>query len=136
MKIALAVVLGLTLLVGPAAATGLKQRVKFAAGASGSVVKGTVDPSKAERFTSGADTYVLGASKGQKVTVNVDFSSQQGVLYVYHMNGGKDYNTGCMGRGTGQNLEQEMVLPANGDFFIEVGSQGGKVTYTLSVTIE
>ncbi|MEW6283955.1 MAG: PPC domain-containing protein [Candidatus Eremiobacterota bacterium] len=122
-------------LVSAVDATGVNKRVQFSSGASGTVLKGVVDPARAERFTSGADTYVLAASAGQRMEVRLE-ATGKAVLYVYHLNGGKDYNSGALSSQTGNPLKAVVTLPSSGDYYVEVGSSGGAISYTLSVVIQ
>ena len=113
-------------------ATGLEKRVKFARGASEATITGTWDPAKAGRGES-FDRYILGAAKGQTMTVRVEASGESS-LYVWH----SDYNNGNLADGTGKTTSCTVKLPANGDYNVDIGPSGEnpkKFTYKVTFSI-
>ncbi|MBT9582132.1 hypothetical protein IV102_02215 [bacterium] len=119
-------------LVFTASATNVEKRVKFAPGTSEATLQGSWDPAKAGRGES-FDRYILGASKGQTMVVQLK-SSGQASLYVWH----KDYNNGSLAENSGQDSSCTIKLPGNGDFNVDVGPAGEnpqKFSYTLTVSI-
>lgn len=113
-----------------ASANNVNKRIKFARGASSGSETGSwhPDPNANESF----DRYVLGASKGQRVTVQLQASSPAS-LYCWQ----KDYNNGDLASGTGKNASCSFKLPANGDFYVDVGPDESlkAFDYTVTVTI-
>ncbi|MFN8605957.1 MAG: hypothetical protein U0931_00385 [Vulcanimicrobiota bacterium] len=129
MKRLLVTVLGLSLAM-TASANNVNKRIKFARGASSGSVSGNwhPDPKANESF----DRYVLGASKGQRVSVQLQ-ASASGSIYCWQT----DYNNGDLASGSGKNASCSFKLPANGDFYVDVGpDENGKAfDYTVTVSI-
>lgn len=98
---------------------GTTERIEFAPGTSGASVSGAVARGTTNR-------YVLGAAAGQTMSVslssvegNARFSiaAPDGLLIAV------------------EEVATEVVLPADGDYVIEVGTDRGGAEYTLDVTI-
>ena len=118
-------------LISPALATDVVKRVKFDSGSSGTVISGTLDPSKKkDRFGTGQDRYILGAGKGQTMDISIQASGSV-MLYVWH----KDYNKGFICTSSGTSINQSCKLPANADYNVDVSSEGGAVKYKMTVEI-
>lgn len=121
-------VLGLAL---GGSANEVNKRIRFAKGASSGTVTGNwhPDPKANESF----DRYVLGASKGQRVTVTFQ-GSASGSVYCWQ----KDYENGELASSSGKEGSCTFKLPANGDFYVDVGpdAQGKAFDYTVTVAIQ
>ncbi len=117
-------------LVLTGSANQINQRIRFEKGASSGTVTGTwhPDPKANESF----DRYILGATKGQRVTVTFK-GSAPGSVYCWQ----SDYNNGELASGSGQNASCSFKLPANGDFYVDVGpdEKGQAFDYTVTVAI-
>jgi hypothetical protein len=95
------------------------QRIQFARGASSAVVESGV-----VRGT--RDVYLLGASKGQKMTLNITSVEKNAVFDIQAPNGQLLRQEGTSWSG---------VLPATGDYKIIVGGTRGNASYRMQVTI-
>ena len=118
-------------LVLTGSANQVNKRIRFARGASSGTVTGNWHPdSKAMGET--FDRYVLGASKGQRVSVTMK-ASGSATVYCWQ----SDYNNGDLASGSGKDASCSFKLPANGDFYVDVGpdEQGKAFDYTLTVSI-
>lgn len=113
-----------------ASANNVNKRIKFARGASSGSASGNwhPDPNANESF----DRYALGASKGQRVTVQLQATASAS-LYCWQT----DYNNGDLASGTGKDASCSFKLPANGDFFVDIGPDESlkAFDYTVTVTI-
>ena len=99
--------------------TGTTRRVRFQKGRSTAVLKGAV-----VRAT--ADRYIVGASRGQTMTVNVTSVEDNAALEIIAP--GDTSLATEVADWTGE-------LPANGDYIIDVSPTRGNATYTLKITI-
>ncbi|MBX3169205.1 MAG: hypothetical protein KF760_17500 [Candidatus Eremiobacteraeota bacterium] len=117
-------------LVLTGSANQVNKRIRFAKGASSGTVTGNwhPDPQANETF----DRYVLGASKGQRVTVTFR-GSAAGSVYCWQ----SDYENGELASGSGKDASCSFKLPANGDFYVDVGpdEKGKAFDYTVTVAI-
>lgn len=114
-----------------ASANNVNKRIKFARGASSGSASGSWHPdpqARGETF----DRYVLGASKGQRVTVQLQ-ASAPALIYCWQT----DYNNGDLASSSGKNASCSFKLPANGDFYVDVNpDEAGKAfDYTVTVSI-
>ncbi len=96
------------------------QRIQFARGGVGAVVEGGVERGARK-------IYLLRASKGQTMTLNISSVEQNAVFDIQAPNG--------------QYLQQEAtrwigVLPSTGDYSVIVGGTRGNASYKLEVTIK
>jgi hypothetical protein len=127
-------ILSLLLLLTAAApilATDVEKRVRFDRGASGTVINGNLDFAKHKFRGEMRDRYILGAGKGQTLTVNAEASGPVRIS-VWH----KDYNQGQLGSGEGTSVRQSIKLPANEDYFLDVELVGQKAAnYKLTIEI-
>ena len=118
-------------LVLTGSANEVNQRIRFAKGASSGTVTGNWYPdpnARGETF----DRYVLGASKGQRVSVTLKATGPASV-YCWQT----DYNNGELASGSGKDASCSFKLPAKGDFYVDVGpsEQGKAFDYTVTVSI-
>jgi hypothetical protein len=95
-------------------------RVAFAPGATSSVLKGGVV--RGERMT-----YLLGAQKGQTMTLGITSAESNAVFDVVGP-GGKLIKSGATG--------WSGPLPADGDYAIIVGGTRGNATYELTTQVK
>ena len=111
-------------------ANQVNKRIRFERGATSATITGNwhPDPKANESF----DRYILGASKGQKVTVTFR-ATAPGMVYCWQ----KDYENGELASSSGKEGSCSFKLPANGDFFVDVNPDGdGKAfDYTLTFSI-
>ena len=119
-------------LVLTGSANQVNKRIRFERGASSGTVTGNWHPdpkAMGETF----DRYVLGASKGQRVMVTLK-ASAPGTIYCWQT----DYNNGDLASGSGKDASCSFKLPANGDFYVDVGpdEKGKAFDYTLTVGIQ
>jgi hypothetical protein len=105
-----------------AAQKGLTKRVRFPRGRTTAVLKNSV-----VRGT--VDRYLLGARKGQQITVHITSVENNAVFDIYTPQGGT-----LAGEGE-DSTDWSGTLPQDGDYIIEVGGTRGNATYTLEVTI-
>jgi hypothetical protein len=122
--IALLSFVALSLTTAADAQGGRTRRVKFAPGRTTAVLKGSVI--RGER-----DTYVLGASAGQTMTVHITSTEKNAVFQIYAPNGSA--LQGAEEEADATDWQGE--LPRKGDYKIVVGGTRGNATYTLEVTI-
>ncbi|MDX6695881.1 MAG: hypothetical protein QOF02_3484 [Blastocatellia bacterium] len=114
----LATLLLLTTAVVPAQSDRTR-RVRFARGRTTAVIKDAV-----VRGTS--DRYILGARKGQTLTVHIT-SLEDNAVFDIIAPGGKTIGE--------ESNDWTSELPRSGDYIISVGGTRGNATYTLEVTI-
>ncbi|MFF2088214.1 hypothetical protein ACFVVM_30910 [Nocardia sp. NPDC058176] len=93
------------------------ERIRFAPGTDGATVSGAV-----VRGT--ADTYVLEARAGQRITVAINSVEDNAAFDIYTPSG--QWFPGY----------DRAVLPESGDYFIVVSPTRGNATYYLSVWIQ
>lgn len=123
----------LLLLSMSVAANNVNKRIQFARGAYSATVKGRwfKDPnSRGETF----DRYMVGASKGQTMTVQITSTASSG-LFIWT----QDYNNGPSWNADGTKYSKTFVLPNNGDYNIDVapfGESAKDFNYTMTVTIK
>lgn len=101
------------------------QTIKFRPGATSAIVKNSV-----VRGT--RDNYLLGARKGQVMTVKIDSLEKNAVF---------DVNTPPNAKGQRYALKQGVVswtgtLPASGNYEVSVGTTRGNASYSLQVSIK
>ena len=108
------------------AGQGVKQKIKFARGASTATVKGAV-------VRGDRDRYYLGASKGQTMSVKITSEEDNAVFQIY-LPGEEKALKGAGDEDDATNWSGE--LPENGEYVIVVGGTRGNATYTLKVSIE
>jgi hypothetical protein len=99
--------------------------VKFAKGKHSAVVSGAV-------IRGDRDTYLVGAKKGQMITLKITSLENNAVFQVTDANG--EY---LQGAGEGDDAtELATELPQTGDYKIIVGGTRGNASYKLSITIK
>ncbi|MEZ5426778.1 MAG: hypothetical protein R2747_10960 [Pyrinomonadaceae bacterium] len=108
-----------------ARADGVTKRIRFAKGKYSATVSNSV-------IRGDRDTYIVGAKKGQKMTVKITALEDNAAFTIltpkedYLENAG-EYDDQTNWSGT---------LPDSGDYRIEVGGTRGNATYKLTVTIK
>lgn len=103
---------------------GVTKRIRFAKGQSSATVSESV-------IRGDRDTYIVGARKGQKMTVKITALENNAAFTI--LTPGKKYLERA-----GELDDQTSwtgTLPASGDYRIEVGGTRGNATYKLTVTI-
>ncbi len=105
--------------------TTSQERIKFKKGEISATVSGGI--ARGESYD-----YVVGASKGQFMTVTIMSVEDNAVFYIID-NSTYQYLYGATEEGT---TRWEGVLPSKGDYKIVVGSNRGGAEYTLQVVIE
>ncbi|HEY9726525.1 MAG TPA: hypothetical protein V6D50_08765 [Chroococcales cyanobacterium] len=98
------------------------QRIRFRQGATSATIKNAIvrgEPPK---------TYVLGAGKGQKMTLRITSLEKNAVLRLIAPNG-----TIIVNEAKGEKVLNN--LPLAGDYTIEVGTERGNASYELYVSI-
>jgi hypothetical protein len=93
----------------------VEKRIKFAPGKSSATLGGTIGQPKVNRVGEVRDRYLLGARKGQKLTVRVS-GTRPVLVAVWH----DDYNEGWLGSKTGAQTTQSYTLPKSGDYYVDV----------------
>ena len=107
-------------------ADGVKQKIRFAKGASSSTVSGAV-------VRGDRDRYYVGARKGQTMAVKISSEESNAVFQVYRP-GEED---ALPGAGDGDDAtDWSGELPADAEYVIVVGGTRGNATYKLKVSIE
>ncbi len=102
------------------AQTGSTRRVRFQKGRSTAVLKGAVVRGTEDRF-------ILGASRGQTMTVRVTSVEDNAYFEIFAPNSGRSMGSG--------EAEWSGELPRNGDYTIVISPTRGNATYTLEITI-
>jgi hypothetical protein len=118
-------------LVPEAGYAGVQKEVRFAKGASGTVIEGGVI--RGER-----DRYLLGAAKGQYLSIKIESPENNAVVDVYSP--GAQYSDETDIRGTtlpqGKEIKSATLqLPASGQYLLVVGGTRGNAQYRLSVSV-
>lgn len=108
-----------------ALSTSSQERIKFKKGEYAATVQGGI--ARGESYE-----YLVGASKGQFMTVTIMSVEDNAVFYIID-NSTYQYLYGATEEGT---TRWEGVLPSSGDYKIVVGSNRGGSEYTLQVVIE
>jgi hypothetical protein len=107
-------------------AQGVKQKLRFARGASSATVKGAV-------VRGDRDRYYLAANKGQTMSVKITSEEDNAVFQVY-LPGEQE---ALPGAGDGDDAKDwSGELPADAEYVIVVGGTRGNASYTLKVSIE
>lgn len=119
-KVVLGVMLLLSTTVFAGAQSDRTRRVRFPRGRTTKVIKDAV-----VRGT--VDRYILGARKGQTLTVHIT-SVEDNAVFDVHRSGSKAKLAEESTDWTGE-------LPRTGDYVVEVGGTRGNATYTLEITI-
>ena len=115
----------LTLHAGSATARGVRKRLKFARNASSTSVDGAV-------IRGESDVYIIGARKGQHMTVKVTSVEDNAVFQLMR----SDDDSYLDGAGEIDDATTwEGDLPGTGDYEIVVGPSRGNATYSLFVSI-
>jgi hypothetical protein len=109
-----------------AVSTSSQERIKFKKGEYYTNIEGGI--ARGETYS-----YVVGASKGQFMTITVMSPEDNAVFYILRTD-----NWQYMSGATEDNptMRWEGVLPMGGDYQIVVGSTRGGAEYTLQVVIE
>ncbi len=120
------ILLAVLFLAAGAFTTSAQERIKFKKGEYFTNIEGGVP--RGEIYS-----YVVGASKGQFMTITIMSPEDNAVFYILrtdnwqYMSGATEDNPTTRWEGT---------LPMNGDYEIVVGSTRGGAEYTLQVVIE
>src|SRR5258708_5616529 len=112
--------------VSSAFADGVKQKVRFARGASSTTIKGGVTRGKRDR-------YLVGAKRGQTMTVKITSPAKNAVFQIYFA-GEQESLEGAGDGDDATNWSGE--LPADNEYVIVVGGTRGNASYTLSISIK
>jgi DNA-binding helix-hairpin-helix protein with protein kinase domain len=101
------------------------QRIRFQAGETAATVRDSV-------LLGTQDVYLLGATKGQLMTVKIASLEDNAVFTV---------TTPANQKGNGRPLKQEAVawsgqLPETGDYQVIVGTRRGNASYRLQVSLK
>ena len=116
--------IGWSAFVDEATAQGVTSRVRFARGASSATLEGAV-------VRGDRDTYIVGATFGQTMTVNISSIEHNAVFQITDPGGGE-----LVGAREGDDAMQwSGALPGSGDYRIIVGGTRGNASYTLRVSI-
>ncbi|NOS85668.1 MAG: hypothetical protein HOP31_11050 [Ignavibacteria bacterium] len=120
------ILLTVLLLIACAYSANSQERIKFKKGEYFTNIEGGVP--RGEVYS-----YVVGASKGQFMTITIMSPEDNAVFYILRTD-----NWQYMAGATEDNptTRWEGTLPANGDYQIVVGSNRGGAEYTLQVVIE
>jgi hypothetical protein len=121
----LAIVALLAALATAPLAGGIRKRIKFPRGSTGVTLKGAV-------VRGDRDVYILGAGKGQLMTVRITSEEDNAVFQIYTPNG-KALKGATE---TDDATEWNGSLPQAGDYRVVVGGTRGNASYSLSVEIE
>lgn len=106
-------------------AKGIRKRVKFPRGFSGVTLKGGV-------IRGDRDEYLLGAGKGQTMSVKITSEENNAVFQIYAPNGRT-----LKGAGEGEDaMNWHGKLPLAGDYRIIVGGTRGNASYSISIEIK
>ena len=106
-------------------ADGITKRIKFARGKSSATVSGAV-------IRGDRDTYILGASVGQRMTVRITSLEDNAAFQVMDDDGNYLQNAGEEDDATNWTGK----LPWTGDYKIIVGGTRGNASYKLTVAIQ
>lgn len=110
---------------------GVRKEVRFGKGASGTVIEGAVI--RGER-----DRYVIGAAKGQYLSIKVESPENNAVVDVYSPGAQEVDETNIKGVLLPNSREARSValqLPATGQYLLVVGGTRGNAEYRLSVSV-
>ena len=114
------------LALGSTLADGVKQKIRFARGASSATMSGTV-------VRGDRDRYYLGAKKGQRMSVKITSEEDNAVFQVYLPGEEK----ALPGAGDGDDATAwSGELPGDAEYVIVVGGTRGNATYKLKVSVE
>jgi hypothetical protein len=105
---------------------GVKQKIRFARGASSATVKGAV-------VRGDRDRYYVGAKKGQTMSVKITSLEDNAVFQVY-LPGEEQALPGAGDEDDATDWSGE--LPADAEYVIVVGGTRGNATYNMKVSIE
>ena len=105
-------------------ADGITKRVRFARGKSSATLSGAV-------IRGDQDTYILGASRRQNMTVKITSLEKNAVFQIETPGGDYLENAGEMDDA----MNWSGTLPESGDYRIIVGGTRGNATYKLTVSI-
>ncbi len=107
-------------------AQGVKQKVRFARGASSATMHGTV-------VRGDRDRYYLSANKGQTMTVKITSEEDNAVFQIY-LPGEEEALPGADAGDDAKDWSGE--LPSDAEYIIVVGGTRGNATYSLTVSIK
>ena len=105
-------------------ADGIRKRLKFAKGKSSVTLSNAV-------IRGDLDTYILGARRGQRMTVKVTALEDNAAFEIKGPDG--EYLEGAGEMDDATNVT--VTLPSTGDYRIIVGGTRGNATYKLTVSI-
>ena len=128
------IAIALVVLLGTAAlATQKEIAVKFKRGESSASYHGSVRSSEAKQRGEQHDTYTLGASKGQ--TMSVDLSAT-GPVRVYIWKDAFNHGFIC-DSSSDKSIHLRLHLPSNGDYKVNVerGTAESEIDYDVKFTI-
>jgi hypothetical protein len=98
------------------------RRVRFARGRTTTVIKDAV-------IRATRDRYILGARRGQTLTVHITSLEDNAVFDIHRLGSNRTLD------GAEETTDWSGELPRNGDYVIVVSPTRGNATYTLEVTI-
>lgn len=123
-KLAIAIICALAVI--SVSAEGVKQKIRFARGASSTTVKGAV-------VRGDQDRYYVGAQKGQTMSLRISSLESNAVFQVYSPGEAQT----LPGAGEGDDATNwSGELPEDGEYVIVVGGTRGNATYNLRVSIQ
>ena len=123
-KLAIAIICALAVI--SVSAEGVKQKIRFARGASSTTVKGAV-------VRGDQDRYYVGAKKGQTMSLRISSLESNAVFQVYSPGEAQT----LPGAGEGDDATNwSGELPEDGEYVIVVGGTRGNATYNLKVSIQ
>jgi hypothetical protein len=115
----------LSITVNPISPQSQRTRIQFARGATSTTVQGGLAANE-------TDYYVLRASQGQSMTVNVSSHGNNALLTIYGLTDGIPLVRGTASGATSFNG----ILPLTQDYAIDVTSNGTAVNYNMGITIQ
>jgi len=122
----LAIIFVCTVTVAAFFAQGVKQKIRFARGASSATMRGTV-------VRGDRDRYYLSAKKGQTMSVKITSEEDNAVFQIY-LPGEEKALPGAEDGDDTKDWSGE--LPSDAEYIIVVGGTRGNASYTLKVSIE
>lgn len=122
---ALAVMFVAALALGSIDAQGVRKKVRFAKGASSTVIKGAVIRAESDR-------YLLSAGRGQTMTVKITSLERNAVFRIY-FSGEMESLSGNEDEGS---TSWTGSLPADNEYVIVVTPTRGNASYTLRISIK
>ena len=123
---ALAVMFVAAIALGSIDAQGVRKKVRFAKGASSTVIKGAVIRAEADR-------YLVSARKGQKMTVKITSLEGNAVFRIYFSGEMESLTGGSDDEGS---TSWTGVLSDDNEYVIVVTPTRGNASYTLRISVK